>query len=315
MTSPYQLHRGNDNVKSDPFKSRDGKNHFDKPDFAPPPRYQRVEPPTLAPKAEEGARPIDRKQSMEKSKSEAAVAELHTQAGQIDDIQSELARLRRERYLKIHAKTALAIKSDLSNDTVAAYFGTNARSSFFRLYGAVKEERLKQWPLNDDVKLSARVNFVENVIRSDTLPLPLPIRSTHTVTLDFSSRGLGDNKMMHLTSILTQIPTLKALSVADNELTDLSLCPVIKGVHQHPGMTYLNLSKNRVNWHAAIELGKYLEDGKCKCKTLCLDQVDLDDIEASFILRALSFNTSLVDLSLKGNLLGGIGAGAWCPQK
>jgi hypothetical protein len=202
------------------------------------------------------------------------------------------------------------MKKDLASDTEDAYFGTNARNNFFRLYGSVKDERLKQWPLNDQVKNSARVNFVENVIRTSTIPLPLPIRSSHTVTLDFSSRGLGDRKMLQLTSILTQIPTLQALNVEDNELTDASLCPVIKGTHAHPGMTYLNLSKNRLNWHAAVALGDFVADHKCKLKTLSVNQVNLDDIEASFVLRALCANTTITELSLQRNLLGGLGAGA-----
>eukprot|EP00937_MAST-01D_sp_MAST-1D-sp2_P003129 g3129.t1 len=119
------------------------------------------------------------------------------------------------------------------NDLYPAFFGATARSAFFNLTRQVEQERQVRGhaPLPE---LTARTHFVNNTLEhcEGLLPLPAPLRRGPHSTLKLRGRRLGDSRMIQLAAALEGIPAVRGLDVADNDLTDRSMLPLLEAINR-----------------------------------------------------------------------------------
>mmetsp|Transcript_2005 Transcript_2005/g.7141 ORF Transcript_2005/g.7141 Transcript_2005/m.7141 type:complete len:946 (+) Transcript_2005:200-3037(+) len=158
---------------------------------------------------------------------------------------------------------------------------------------------------------------VAQIVASKTgktlLPEPLFVRSVENADeLDFSHRGYGDNLAVVLAKIVTTLPHLERLSMRDNRLTDVGISALLEAVcadapvpSAHVGLVSLDLSQNELDLQAVQSLANYLARHDCSLAGLQLDSADIDDAEMAVLISALERNSSLTELSLSSNFLGG----------
>ncbi|CAN0379862.1 unnamed protein product, partial [Ectocarpus sp. 12 AP-2014] len=72
--------------------------------------------------------------------------------------------------------------------------------------------------------------------------------------------------LVPIVQVLTRLPHINTLNVADNRLTDRSLCKLCALVVGMPGLKSLDLSSNKVDEAAAIIRG-YLANPSCSLQT------------------------------------------------
>ncbi|KAJ1454133.1 hypothetical protein M885DRAFT_250596 [Pelagophyceae sp. CCMP2097] len=127
-------------------------------------------------------------------------------------------------------------------------------------------------------------------------------------TIDLSHRSIGDAMASSLAQIVPTLPGLDVLILRDNRLTDVGIAAVLDAVCA-PGvcLVELDLSGNDIDTDAILSIARFLGDESCRLRTLRLDTADLDDAETGILMAAVSQNTRLDALSIKGNILGGFG--------
>ena len=75
---------------------------------------------------------------------------------------------------------------------------------------------------------SARTKFLRGCVEKGVLPQPsLIIRRKITTTLNVSSLGMGNEMARLLAEALDNLPLLVGLLIADNNLTDEGLVPIV----------------------------------------------------------------------------------------
>lgn len=90
-----------------------------------------------------------------------------------------------------------------------------------------------------------RTRYIDGCLREKINPkASLFIRKTLSKTLDFHNLGMGDVNMCILAESLKDMPFVESMNVADNNLTDEGLSPLLAAVSNIATLTELNLSQN-----------------------------------------------------------------------
>src|SRR5688572_17514054 len=74
----------------------------------------------------------------------------------------------------------------------------------------------------------------------------LLIRKKLTRELHLQHYGMGDTMAVRLSESLKLLPFVNHVNLADNNLTDTGLKPIIESILQMQNLTYLNLSENKM---------------------------------------------------------------------
>ena len=153
--------------------------------------------------------------------------------------------------------------------------------------------------------LSPRSRYIDGCIRKKLNPrLSLILRKSFTKCLDLQHQGIGDEMAILFADAIVDIPYVESLNIADNNLTDKGLAPIIKALSNMSDLIDLNMSYNTIGPNAAASLLEYMASPKCSLVRLTLRRADVDDLECERIISSLRTNRSLTDLDLSENLIG-----------
>ena len=168
------------------------------------------------------------------------------------------------------------------------------------------KENIAQPPVaNEDVPLSPRSHYIDSCIRKRLNPrASLILRRKFTKQLSLQHHGIGDEMMCLFADAIINIPCIQSLNLADNNLTDKSLGPIVLAVVKMKELIDLNISFNTIGPVAATSLAHYLSDPNCPLERLVLRRADIDDGECERFVTALKTNTHLKELDLSENLIG-----------
>ncbi|KAJ8602377.1 hypothetical protein CTAYLR_004221 [Chrysophaeum taylorii] len=147
------------------------------------------------------------------------------------------------------------------------------------------------------------------------LPEPVFVRLVECDSLEIAHRGYGDGLAILLARIINELPNLKRLSMRDDRLTDIGISAILGAVcGANQRLVSLDLSQNVLDSVAVLAIAKFLRRPDCKLASLYLDSADIDDNEISLLVSAIEENTSLRDLSISSNFLGGFSEKVVEPQ-
>jgi hypothetical protein len=200
----------------------------------------------------------------------------------------------------------------------AKYFGEVAREDFFEELKLISAERLRrgyqignEGP-EDGRILSPRSAYINDVVRSNQMPLPVIVRTSKTdANFSLQGRGLGDKKALPFAECFNGLPNVDGieLNLSDNRLTNITLLPLFKSLSAHDqcaagGIKSLNLSKNHMDLKTAQNMAGYITNFRCRLESLTIQHAGIGDGEASVLLHAIAENTSITNLDLSHNLIG-----------
>lgn len=160
------------------------------------------------------------------------------------------------------------------------------------LFEHLKKETIEQQ--NTNRPLSARTKFLLGCVRKGILPQPsLIIRKNLTTTLSISSFGIGNDMAILLAASIANLPLLEGLSVADNNLTDVGLVPIVNALINCPSLRTFDLSRNKVDKETAKALLEFMSSPGCNLMNLRMSNANVDDTEAAKFVHVSSFTTIL----------------------
>ena len=141
---------------------------------------------------------------------------------------------------------------------------------------------------------SPRAKFLIGCIKYGIAPRSnFLLRSKLSNELLLDHQGMGDRLGAFLAAGLDDLPSIQRLSIADNNLTDAGLKPLIDSIVLNPNITELDISQNKVDEEASESLGKYLGRSDCPLKVLIMRNADLDDGECEEMVSRLMNNRVL----------------------
>jgi Ran GTPase-activating protein (RanGAP) involved in mRNA processing and transport len=114
---------------------------------------------------------------------------------------------------------------------------------------------------------------------------------------------MGDAMGVIFAKSLKNMPFLESINLTDNNLSGLSLNPIIEAFSSIHSLTYLNMTCNEINRLAATALATYVANNTTLA-SLILSQTDLDDYECQLFVVAATENDSLTELDLSNNEIG-----------
>ena len=153
--------------------------------------------------------------------------------------------------------------------------------------------------------LSPRSKFIDKCMQQRTNPrASLMIRKNVSKELVLKNLGMGDTMASNIAESLLDIPNIEAMNIADNNLTDKGLKPILDSLVKLPGLTELDLSQNEIGSETSEALAAYLGDENCPLKVLRMQKADIDDFEAEGFITKLMNNQTLTEIDLSNNLLG-----------
>jgi len=153
--------------------------------------------------------------------------------------------------------------------------------------------------------ISPRTKFIASCIDRGLAPLPsLVMRKLFNTKINLSHFGIGDARGCAFAECLVTLPSIESINLCDNNLTDVSLYPLINACSRIPGLRELNLSRNKIDSKASAALAAYLSSPKCPLYRLVLDASDVDDGECASFVECLETNLHLREVDLSNNLLG-----------
>lgn len=193
------------------------------------------------------------------------------------------------------------------------YFGYEAKADFAQVFRNARNELAvfgSADELPDEIR-TARHLFLREQTKRNLLPLPLVLRKDAFPNGVFlRNKGLGDERIMPLISILNELPAVQSIDVCDNRLTDVSLMPLANKLTELPSVTHLDLSFNKIDDSSAVFL-EYLVGERCQLKVFLMNGADVDDGECASIMQAINQNTSKRAISLRMHSFGDLIVCAW----
>jgi hypothetical protein len=132
----------------------------------------------------------------------------------------------------------------------------------------------------------------------------LIVRKQLTRRLELQHQGIGDEMAAQLASCLQFMPCLEEINLADNNLTDDGMGPILDSILSVETLRELNLSENEIGGVAAEALGNYLDSEKCPLEKLVLHKSDVDDFEGERFVNSLQNNKSIKEIDLSYNKIG-----------
>jgi Ran GTPase-activating protein (RanGAP) involved in mRNA processing and transport len=159
--------------------------------------------------------------------------------------------------------------------------------------------------MSTDRPASARTKFLRGCVDKGILPHPsLIIRKDITTMLNVSSLGIGNEVAILLAEALDSLPLLVGLSIADNNLTDAGLVPIVMKLSLCKNLRLFDLSNNKVDTQTAIALRNFLSSESCNLVVLRMQNANVDDYEAAQFMAAIGVRRTIKELDLCHNLLG-----------
>lgn len=142
--------------------------------------------------------------------------------------------------------------------------------------------------LADGVPLSPRSRYIDSCIRKRLNPrASLILRKHFTKQINLQHFGMGDDMAILFAEAIKSIPYIESLHIADNNLTDRGLGPIVLAVKEMKELYDLDMSYNIIGPIAATALAEYLADAQCLLERLTLRRADVDDGECERFVTAL----------------------------
>jgi hypothetical protein len=161
------------------------------------------------------------------------------------------------------------------------------------------------WPMESDRPMSPRRKFLTMIVMNARHPpIPIIIRNAIDDHLNLAHKSLGDDYIIYLSAVISELPNVLKVSLRDNRLTDRGLGQFIDMLCRQDRIIEVDLSENKLDSRSAEALAGYLMTTYCSLSTLRLSQADLDDGETSRFLDALGKNTSITAIDLSHNIIG-----------
>lgn len=143
---------------------------------------------------------------------------------------------------------------------------------------------------NTNRPLSARSRFLLGCVQKGIFPQPsLIIRKNVTTMLSIANFGIGNDLAELLAASLATLPLLEGLSIADNNLTDAGLVPIVKALTKCTRLSSLDVSRNKVDVETAKALLLYISSPGCSLTHLFMANANVDDKEAAEFVRVRPF--------------------------
>jgi hypothetical protein len=95
------------------------------------------------------------------------------------------------------------------------------------------------------------------------------IRNNFSTSLQLAHMCMGDELARLLADSLQSLPHIQAVDIADNNLTDVGLTPLIDAMVKIPQLLQFDGSRNEIGPLAAAALGVYLSICVCVCVCVC----------------------------------------------
>mmetsp|Transcript_16332 Transcript_16332/g.30488 ORF Transcript_16332/g.30488 Transcript_16332/m.30488 type:complete len:1463 (-) Transcript_16332:187-4575(-) len=132
----------------------------------------------------------------------------------------------------------------------------------------------------------------------------LILRKTLTKELYLQHYGMGDNMAVMLAESLAELPFINSINIADNNLTDAGMKPLLDAAMVMPKLTTLDMSDNVIGPDTADALAELLTKKPPTLERLLLRKADVDDFEGERFVTALIGNETIRELDLSNNLIG-----------
>ena len=148
----------------------------------------------------------------------------------------------------------------------------------------------------EDLELpnSPRTAYLAGCLRDKLNPrASLIVRKRFEKELDLHHQGIGDKMAIVLAESLRNLPYIQSINLADNNLTDLGMSPILHAILPIPGLLELNLSSNIIGPDSARALAEYLSGTGCPLVRLLLHSADVDDFECKNFVEAIKSNNNL----------------------
>jgi Ran GTPase-activating protein (RanGAP) involved in mRNA processing and transport len=162
--------------------------------------------------------------------------------------------------------------------------------------------------LHDGTITSPRTKYITACLKQNLNPrMSFILRKRISSDLNLQHQGMGDTLGILFADSLRELPYVHSINLNDNNLTDLSIGPIIRSILTMTHVTSLNLSNNLLNSNSTTALADYLSSPSCTIKRLILQDADLDDHECHMFVQALTSKTSarsLIELDLSKNKIG-----------
>lgn len=159
-------------------------------------------------------------------------------------------------------------------------------------------------------KKSPRTEFIKLLVSDPKRlpPLPLVIRSElGNEELNLAHRSLGDDYIIVLSAVIVDLPLLTKVNLRGNRLTDVGMGKFIETLATQSHITCVDLSENKIDSKSAEALTKFLRSKSCSLTILRLATADVDDDEAAIFMESVEVNSSITELDMSHNKLGGVG--------
>ncbi len=138
---------------------------------------------------------------------------------------------------------------------------------------------------------SPRAKFLVGCIEKKVPPRnSMILRANVTSRLFLEHQGIGDDLAVLLAKALGSMPLVTGVNLADNNLTDAGLEPVISSIMRCPLIRELDISENIIGPGAASALAALLESPDCKLNKLTLRKANVDDGECNRFVEAMKGN-------------------------
>jgi hypothetical protein len=134
--------------------------------------------------------------------------------------------------------------------------------------------------------VSPRSKYIDSCIRKRLNPrASLILRKNFTKRLNLQHHGMGDDMAILFAEAIVEVPYIESINIADNNLTDVGLGPIINAVIHMKDLIDLDISYNTIGPVAASSLSTYLAKESCPLQRLVLRRADVDDGKCKTFMR------------------------------
>ena len=152
---------------------------------------------------------------------------------------------------------------------------------------------------------SPRTNFIMSCLKEKRNPMAsLIVRKKLSKIMNLNHYGFGNDMAILIAESLSGLPFLQSINMADNNLNDSGLIPLMKAISCIPTLLHLDLSLNNIGMDASILLGEFLESKYCALEKLRVKNANLDDFKCEKFIPKLTDNKSLKEIDLSSNTIG-----------
>ena len=152
---------------------------------------------------------------------------------------------------------------------------------------------------------SPRSKYIMKCLNGGVNPrASLIIRKSVTKELNLQHYGMGDEMAQMLAESLADLPFINSINIADNNLTDRGMKPLLDAAITMPKLTTLDMSDNVIGPDTADALACLLTKEPPTLERLILSKADVDDFEGERFVSALIGNTVIKEINLSNNLIG-----------